>query len=303
MTARIRGVALGLVVWLLAVASAASQAPRAKTFRSGSSTLTYYELGPRQGTPLVLLSGGPGFDPDYFWFGPAFQTLARTRWVLTYDQRGTGQSALVGPTDTVTVADYVADLEALRVALGVEKIDVLGHSWGGYLAIAYGATHGDRIAHMVLVGSAAPKFSDTIFLFAQVFPERDMSTPMAQGMAGDTAALARAIAVYTSMIFYSPTKGDAWRKLGSRLKYNREVNRHLSRDLGRLDFTPSLKEFRFPTLVTTGRYDMNVAPLTAFRIHQAISGSEFRVFEESSHIPFYEEPDAFVAAVRTFLAR
>ena len=303
MTARIRGVALGLVFFLLSIPPLWAQTPRPKTFSSGPATLTYYEMGPRRGTPLVLLSGGPGFDPDYFWFGRAFQTLAQTRWVLTYDQRGTGQSTRVGPADSVTVADYVADLEALRVALGVEKIDVLGHSWGGYLALAYGAAHGDRIAHMVLVGSAAPKFSDTIFLFTQVFPERDMSTPMAKGMAGDSAALAQAIGVYTSMIFYSPSHGVAWRKLGSRLKFNPDVNRHLSRDLARQDFTPSLKEFRFPTLVTTGRYDMNVAPLTAFRIHQAIPSSEFRVFEESSHIPFYEEPDAFVAALKPFLAR
>jgi proline iminopeptidase len=301
--ARLGVVFLTATAALVLAATGVAQTPRPKVFRSGSLELTYYETGPRRGTPLVLLSGGPGFDSDYFWFGPAFHELGRTRWVLSYDQRGTGRSAPVGAADTVTIADMVADLEGLRIALGVPQLDLLGHSWGGYLAMAYAATHPERVAHLVLVGSAAPKFSDTIFLFSQVFPERDMSEPFARGRAAnDPAIIKQALDIYTSMIFYSPEKGAAWRKLGARLKYNHHQSGHLSRDLGRQDFTPRLATFRFPTLVTTGRYDMNVAPLVAYRIHQAIPGSRLEVFERSSHIPFYEEPTAFVRILRAFLA-
>lgn len=292
------------VALALSASGLLAQTPPAKVFQAGAREFTYYEIGPRRGVPLVLLSGGPGFDGDYFWFGPAFRQPGQRRWVVTYDQRGTGRSAPVGPADSVTVADMVADLEALRVALGVAKLDLLGHSWGGYLAMAYAATHGDRVAHLVLVGSAAPKFSDTIFLFGQVFPDRDMSTPLAEGSAtGDPKALARAIEVYTSMIFYSPSKGAAWRRLGARLKFNHHLNNKLARDLERQDFTPSLAGFRFPTLVTTGRYDMNVAPLVAARIQRAIPGARLVVFEQSGHIPFYEEPTAFAAELSAFLGR
>lgn len=281
-----------------------AQTPPAKTFRTGALAFTYYEVGPKRGTPLVLLSGGPGFDSDYFWFGPAFHDLAKTHWVVSYDQRGTGRSAPVGPTDTVSIANMVEDLEAVRVALGVERIDVLGHSWGGYLAMAYGATHGDRVRRMVLVGSASPRFSDTIFLFGQVFPERDMSTPFERGRATDDRALIKeALGVYTSMIFYSPEKGARWRRLGERLKYNHYQSAHLSRDLARQDYSAALGGFRFPTLVTTGRFDMNVAPLGAMRIHRAIPGSRLVFFERSGHIPFYEEPTAFVREIRAFLVR
>jgi proline iminopeptidase len=286
------------------IADLSSQTPPPKRFSAGSNTLVYYELGPHKGVPLVLLSGGPGYDSDYFWFGPAFHELAKSRWVVTYDQRGTGRSAPVGPSDSVTVADFVADLDALRTALKVEQLDLLGHSWGGYLAQAYAAAHGDRVAHLVLVGSAAPKFSDTIFLFSQVFPERDMNTPFRRGReTGDTAEIHAALRVYTTMIFYSPEHGVAWRKLGAKLKYNHFQSAQLSKDLQQLDFTPKLADFKFPALVTTGRYDMNVAPLTAYRIHQAIPGSKFHVFEKSSHIPFYEEPTAFTAVLGEFLSR
>src|SRR6185436_10074026 len=110
-------------------------------------------------------------------------------------------------------------------------------------------------------------FSDTIFLFSQVFPERDMTTPFAKGRAtGDTALIHQALAVYTSMIFWSPEHSASWHRLAAGLKYNHFQSEQLQRDLGRLDFTPKLADFRFPTLVTTGRYDMNVAPLTSLRI-------------------------------------
>jgi proline iminopeptidase len=72
-------------------------------------------------------------------------------------------------------------------------------------------------------------------------------------------------------------------------------------DLGRFDLNPEIRKFQFPVMVATGRYDMNIAPAVAYRIHQAIAGSRFVVFEHSGHIPFYEEPDAFVRAVEEFL--
>lgn len=298
-------VAIALVAPLGAVTAIAQTPQPPKPFKSGPHDLVYFETGPRRGTPLVLLSGGPGFNSDYFWFGRAFHDLARDRWVVTYDQRGTGKSGPVGPADSVTVADFVADLEALRVALGVERIDLLGHSWGGYLAQAYAATHGDRISHLVLVGSAAPKFSESNIIFQLAFPERDMATPFGRGVAtGDSALVAEALGIYVTMIFYDDAKGRAWRAKGKTINnFNLHLQVHLGRDLARLDFTPALAGFRFPTLVTTGRYDMNVAPLTAWRIHRAVPGSEFLVFEESSHIPFYEEPERFTSALRAFLSR
>ena len=56
-----------------------------------------------------------------------------------------------------------------------------------------------------------------------------------------------------------------------------------------------------PTLVITGRYDMNVAPVVAWKIHQAVPGSRLVIFERSSHMPFYEEPDRFKQVVEEFL--
>ena len=86
-------------------------------------------------------------------------------------------------------------------------------------------------------------------------------------------------------------------------RYNAAVNRAITADLARFDLNPELAQFRFPTLVITGRYDINVAPSVAWKIHKAIPNSEFAVFEKSGHLPYFEEPDAFVRRLETFLGR
>ena len=84
--------------------------------------------------------------------------------------------------------------------------------------------------------------------------------------------------------------------------YTKAVYEAVELDVQRFDLNPELRKFKFPTLVITGRYDINVAPSVAYKIHKAIPGSQFVVLEKSGHLPFYEEPEAFVRAVEAFLA-
>jgi len=80
------------------------------------------------------------------------------------------------------------------------------------------------------------------------------------------------------------------------------VNEALDADMGRYDLNPEIAKFRMPVLVITGRYDMNVAPVIAWKIHKAIPGSRLVIFERSSHLPFLEEPERFKREVEDFLA-
>src|SRR4029079_10279250 len=117
----------------------------------------------------------------------------------------------------------IADLEALRGRLGAQRIDLLGHSWGGYLAMAYAARHPERISHLALVDSAAPKWGDTLFLFKEVFPEgtaRQDALAFAEAM-GDSKASAESIREYFGMLFYSPEKRDAF--LANRTAYSYDL--------------------------------------------------------------------------------
>ena len=103
------------------------------------------------------------------------------------------------------------------------------------------------------------------------------------------------------MLFYSPDKRDVALAKMTDVHENRGVNETIEHDLEQFDLNPELHKYRFPTLVMTGRFDMNVAPAVAYKIHKAIPESQFLVFDRSGHLPFYEEPDKFVKAVGTFL--
>jgi len=103
------------------------------------------------------------------------------------------------------------------------------------------------------------------------------------------------------MLFYSPQNRDRALDLMKDTDENRQVNQTINRDLQRFDLNPELAKFNFPTMVITGRFDMNVAAVVAYKIHNEIPGSQFVVFDKSGHMPFYEEPDKFIEVVNGFL--
>jgi len=202
--------ALALLLTLLAATAFAAE--NGKSLTTPSGTIYYETVGGGSATPLLMINGGPGFDHPYFHFGDdVWNALAAKRTVVFYDQRGTGKSQL-NAGQTSKLADLLADIETLRKHLGYERWDVFGHSWGGLLAMAYGARHPEHVRKIMICDSAAPKWSDTEFLFAQVFPEaneRYDSFAFADTL-GDRTATDAQLREYYSMLFYSPEKRDAF---------------------------------------------------------------------------------------------
>ncbi len=291
--------ALAILITALPVAAAEN----GKTFPGPGGTLYYEVTGAATGTPLIVVNGGPGFDHNYVHSSNAWESIGRTRPVVFYDQRGNGRSEKLKPGAANGLAEQIADLDAIRDELGADKADLLGHSWGGYLVMAYTARHPEHVRRLIIVDSAAPKWTDTKFLFAEVFPEgtkRQEGVAFAQTL-GDKAALDTYINEYLKMLFYSSEKRDAFLARSSDYHYDAAVNALVDADVQRFDLGPELLKFKLPTLVITGRYDINVAPIVAWKIHKAIAGSRFEVFEKSGHIPYFEEPEKFAQMVSGFL--
>lgn len=269
----------------------------------GSIYLEVY--GDSQGVPLIVLNGGPGFDHSYLKVSDAWQDLGTNRPVIFYDQRGTGRSFPVQEGVSCTLVDQLSDLEALRSYLNFNQVDLLGHSWGGFLGMAYTARHPSHVRKLVLVCSGAPRLQDTVFLFENAYPEiveRQKAEEFGMEI-GDDKAVRAYINEYLSMLFVSSEKRDQFMADADPKWYVHKVYETLWNDAQKFDLTPELSKFRQQTLVIAGRFDMNVATSVAYGIHNEIPNSKFKVFERSGHMPLFEEQEAFVHVVNEFLLK
>lgn len=262
------------------------------------------------GTPVVLLSGGPGFDVDYMKEVGGFLPEGYQRIYL--EQRGTGRSIPpVLSAETISVKLWVEDLEALRVALKQERLFLVAHSGGGIYAQAYAAAHPDRVERMILIGPGGPTlefaqwFSDN--LTARERPEDQRlvaywDAAEGHGVDHEKASLERVRAV-TPAYFYDRAKGLAWAGAIPNGGFHARTNELLFADLGKqYDARPGLRKLRCPVLIVQGHQDP-VGDLTALEIHSTIAGSQLTFLGQCGHYPWVERPDEFRRTVAAFLKK
>jgi proline iminopeptidase len=266
-----------------------------------------YETFGRQSTalPVIAVNGGPGLSHVYMVQNDVWRRISRERLVVFYDQRGTGASKRLQPGAPQSMDAQVADLEAVRKTLGLDKVALVGDSYGGLLVMAYAALHPEHVAKLVLSDSPGPSWKSIVHLLPQVFPDIEEQNSRDEKSLGPTteAAAQAGLKNHFRMIFYSPEKRDAYMSHMGDLGFVPAVAEAVSKATADLDLSSKLPGFRFPVLVITGRYDMNVAPLTAWDLAHAIPGAKVEFFEKSGHLPSYEEPDKYVAVLQDFLGK
>ena len=255
--------------------------------------------------PVIAVNGGPGLSHVYMVQNDMWERIARERLIVFYDQRGTGASKRLQPGAPQSMDAQVADLEAVRAKLGLDKVALVGDSYGGLLSMAYAASHPEHVAKLVLSDSPGPSWKKIVHVLPQVFPdieEQNSQDEKRLGPSTDAAAQA-GLKNHFRMIFYSPEKRDAYMSHMGDLGFEPAVAEAVSKATADLDLTSKLPSFRFPVLVITGRYDMNVAPLTAWDLAHAIPGAKLEFFEKSGHLPSYEEPEKYAAVLQEFLGK
>src|SRR2546426_6645700 len=119
-------------------------------FVDANGVMIYYRILGR-GEPLLIVHGGPGASHDYFL--PYLLPLAHHHKLVFIDERGSGRSQKLEDLSGYTVENMVEDVEAVRIALRLGKITLLGHSYGGALAQAYALKYQKNLTHLILAST------------------------------------------------------------------------------------------------------------------------------------------------------
>ena len=270
----------------------------------------YYETFGK-GDPIIVIHGGPGFDLD--WFLPQMKTLAKDHEVILYDQRGSGKS-VHGKIDasTINMPQFVADLEALRKKLGYEKVTLLGHSWGGLLAMNYAIAHPDHVSTLILADAAPSSAAGFKAFMAEaqkrVGPLEAKLKPIEDSKAfkeGDPKTSADFYHTLFQAYFYNPKNIDELdlQRTRESLVGGTKIFPLLAKDyLSNYNIRADLKNLKIPTLILHG--DKDIVPLwTAHETQKAIPGSTLVVIKNADHFSYVEKPKEFFGAIEKFLKR
>lgn len=293
-----------LAIFSAGAATAAARTPTpmkpAYAYSEDGAKIAYYRGRKSSGPPIIVLSGGPGTDHRYMRVGGALDRLAERRAVIFFDQRGTSNSG-VGPAPT-TIQKLVEDVEAIRLAADAEKVDLLGHSFGGYLAMAYAATHPQRVRSMILVASAMPKLGEETQLLEAIYPDKIEQWRKERSLLPSVFP-APAIKTFQSMEFVDQKALKSFLKAVEGYTYNLAANSALRADMAARDFWPQVREIKAPVLVVHGRFDAVLAASDSWKLHKAIAGSEFEIVEAAGHLPHVERPREFMSRIFKFLGK
>ncbi len=285
-------------------------ARRTGTLRASKVHELYWEeSGNPEGKPVVFLHGGPGggSDPKYRrFFDPS-----RYR-IVQFDQRGCGQSTPHASLEENTTWDLVADMEALREMLGIERWQVFGGSWGSTLALAYAETHPTRVTELVLRGifllrrqeiewfyqrGASALFPDAWEHYLAPIPEAergDLLSAYHRRLTGaDPEARRRAAVAWsvwegtTSKLRVDPdmvrrVSQDAFADAFARIECHYFVNRGFLRsDAQLLDDVDRIRHI--PAVIVQGRYDVVCPMESAWALHRAWPEAELIVVPDAGH--------------------
>jgi proline iminopeptidase len=293
------------VLMMLLVAGGASA--QDGSFTRDGVQLHYRSAG--SGAPIVFLSGGPGFDVDYMM--PVAEFVPASYQRVFYEQRGTGRSRLATMTEqNMTLGHVVADLEALRVHLKQERLFLIGHSWGGMLAMAYAAAHPDRVDRLILIGPGGPTLEFTTWvndnIRMRLRPEdleaqRTWGEAPKRGVDPDKAAL-ESIKAIAPGYFFERDKGLAFRSQLPDGTLKVQVNMLLFADMGKgYDLRPNLGKLDRPVLIVQGHQDP-IGDKTAEDIRASIKSSVLQYINQCGHFPWLEQPEEFRRILAEFFA-
>lgn len=254
--------------------------------------------------PLVCVNGGLLFSHKLLW--PALSPLAQSRQLILYDQRGRGESQAPPGLHSARIEHDAGDLAALRHAVGFRRWDVLGHSWGGGIAVLGAERDREGVRRLVLVDAVGPTSSWLPAMHQAALERLSPSDRMVlqrldplKLQEGDPAAhSAYSRALYPAW-FGDPDLAQLFAPPRSESRTGAAVAARLRR-VG-YDWTALVRGVQAETLVIHGERDLLPASV-ARQLVGLIPMARLELIPEAGHMPFWEAPEQFFHRVEKFLS-
>ncbi|MFE3454242.1 alpha/beta fold hydrolase [Nonomuraea sp. NPDC059194] len=269
------------------------------------TVLAYHAFG--QGVPLICLPGGPMRDSAYLG---ELGGLSAHRQLIMVDPRGTGQSAIPQDAASYRCDRQVDDVEALREHLGLDRLDLLGHSAGANLAALYVARHPERVGKLALITPS----TRAVGIDATAETRRETAR-----LRKDESWFPSAFAALEAIVAGNATD-DSWKAIDPFFygRWDATAQAHHAAQDGQQNqeaadafgaegaFDPqatraALAAFDGPVLLLAGEVDLNTPPSVAAEYATLFPNVAFVVQEEAGHYPWLDDADRFVATTATFL--
>ena len=275
---------------------------------------TYYRIvgeGSSDKAPLVLLHGGPGSTHNYF---ELFDCLADTgRQIISYDQIGCGNSYVDGHPELWVLDTWMNEFEELRKYLGLEKIHILGQSWGGMMAIVYATDYEPYGVKSIILSSANPSaslWSKELHRMIKYLPENEQQAILEAEIKNDFSSEAYLAANDHFMQQhcagpYSEKDPECLRRpkrSGSEsYLYGWGPNEYTpSGSLGDFEYLDKMKNISVPTLITNGTDDL-CSPCVAKAMFDNVPNARWELFQGSRHMPFADDTEHYIEILRKWL--
>lgn len=309
------------ILCLMVVASATL----AQTFPDSRTDGKYYTVNGAKiwtvthgtGDPLFIISGGPGSAHIGM---RKFDSLYQSSTLVYFDGYGRGKSDTAPKVTDYSLSRDIADLEALRKAMGFKQINVLGHSYGTLVAQGYAIQYPENVKHLILsapfhsydmwqanddnsnheIKTSYPEVWDTLMILRrQGFVSSD---PIHQEVYGRVP--------YGFLYAYNPGNFTGRGSVPYPNRFNTALYYQMvgadgdfsvSSDIGNFDFRKDLKNLKMPILILAGRYDRVAVPCMMVQYKEFCPQAQFVMFEKSGHNSFVEEPAETFSLIRDFL--
>ena len=297
----------------LGAAVIAQRAPSSGLIPTDDGLRLAYRIDGKGREPIFVLHGGPGGSSAYL--RPDLLDLASDHQLISYDQRGTGESSVTSDALMLTIEKHIGDLETVRNFFDLHRVTLLGHSWGAGLAAMYAMRHPGRVRRLMLVDAMPPRRSPYLEEFVRnraawmdAAAKQELSKlaaarqdPQVDPVAACRAFWAMLIRGYVADPTRVPSsKGDVCEGPAEGVRNQVPVGTFTMQSLGDWNWLPQLKTISAPTLVVHGDRDP-IPPESAREWTRHIPGARLLVIRGSGHLPFLEQPELFFTATREFL--